>query len=291
VDESDASVRALETEIHPVSASYLRVMRVPIQSGRGFLPADTALSMPPVVLSVSAARRFFGTKSAIAGRVVLDGPGARPMQVIGVVRDVRFKSVENEASPALYLLSDEPAGVPRLNTMLFVRSTLSTEATVGALGRAITEASAPLSIAEARTLTSIVREATSSTRFVATLLIGFAATAALLAALGIYGVVSYIISQRRREFGVRLVLGAEGGTLVAATLRLGAVLVGGGAVLGLVAATAAGKLLGAFLYGTGTFDPVTEVLVLILVTLLGLVATFIPARRITRINPADILKI
>ncbi len=125
---------------------------------------------------------------------------------------------------------------------------------------------------------------------VAALLIGFAASAVLLAGLGIYGVVAYIVSQRSRELGLRLALGAQAGELVLATVRRSVWLVGGGVTAGLFAAIVGARLLGAFLYGIGTFDLATDVGVVVVVATLGLLATFIPARRITRIDPAAILK-
>jgi predicted permease len=290
LDDADASARAPELEYHAVSASYFRVMRIPIMAGRAFLAEDTTASTQRVILSTSAARRLFGTKSPIGRQIVLDVRAPRPMEVVGVVHDVRFTSVEAAASPAVYVLAGEDARSPRLNTMLFVRTTLAPEAALQAIARTVRADNAPLSIAKAERVVDIVRAATSSTRFVATLLLGFAASAALLAGLGIYGVVSYIVSQRLREFGVRLVLGAEGRDLVLATLRRGVWLVGGGVAAGLVAASLGARLLGSFLYGIGTFDLVTDLTVVALVIALGMIATFIPARRITRIDPAAILK-
>jgi predicted permease len=290
LDDVDASGRAPDVEYHAVSASYFRVMRIAILAGRGFLPEDTTVSTPRVIVSASAARRLFGTRTAIGRRIVLDMRAPRPMEVVGVVHDVRFTSVEAASSPAVYVLAGEEAHAPRLNTMLFVRTTLAPEAALQAIGGAVRADNVPLSIAKADRVVDIVRAATSSTRFVATLLLGFAASAALLAGLGIYGVVSYIVSQRMREFGVRLVLGAEGRDLVIATVRRGVWLVGGGVAAGLVAAGLAARLVGSFLYGIGTFDVATDLAVVALVTGLGLIATVVPARRITRIDPAAILK-
>ena len=290
LDDADASARAPEVEYHAVSASYFRVMRIPITAGRGFAAEDTTGSTPHVILSASAARRLFGTRPAIGRQIVLDVRAPRPMEVVGVVKDARFTSVETASSPAVYVLAGEDAQSQRLNAMLFVRTTLAPAAALQAIGRTVRATDAPLSIAKAERVVDIVRAATSSTRFVATLLLGFAASAALLAGLGIYGVVSYIVSQRLREFGVRLVLGADGRDLVLATLRRGVWLVGGGVAAGLAGAGLATRLLGSFLYGIGTFDLATDLAVVALVTVLGLVATFVPARRITRIDPAAILR-
>jgi predicted permease len=290
VDETDASARAPEIEVHSVSSGYFRAMRIPLIAGRLLAGEDTLVRTPGVVLSASAARRLFGTRSPLGRRVVFDAPGARPLEVVGVVGDVRFKSVEAASSPAIYFLSGEQPQAPRLNSLLFVRAALPTATVVSAIRRTIQESSAPVSAGDVRTLRDFVRAATSSTRFVATLLVAFAASAVLLAGLGIYGVVSYIVSQRMREFGVRLVLGADGGDLLIATVRRSVQLVTIGVAAGLVSAAVSARLLRSFLYGIGTFDVPTYLGVVAVITALGLVATVIPARRITHIDPARILR-
>jgi predicted permease len=290
VEESDASARAPEIEVHSVSSAYFRAMRIPLIAGRVLAGEDTLARTQRVVLSASAARRLFGSLPPLGRQVVFDAPGAHPLEVVGIVGDVRFKSVEAVSSPAIYFLSGEQPQAPRLNALLFVRATLPTATVASTIRRTIRDASVPVSAGEPRTLRDFVRAATSSTRFVATLLVAFAASAVLLAGLGIYGVVSYIVSQRMREFGVRLVLGADGGDLLLATVRRSVQLVTLGVAAGLVAAAVSARLLRSFLYGIGTFDIPTYLGVVAVITALGLVATVIPARRITHIDPARILR-
>jgi len=140
-------------------------------------------------------------------------------------------------------------------------------------------------------LTEIVRASTSSTRFVATLLLGFAVSAALLAGLGVYGIIAYIITQRTREFGVRLVLGADERDLLRAMVRRGAAMVGGGVAIGVVVAAGASRLIASLVYGVGLLDAATYLIGAVIVTGIGLLATVIPARRIARIDPASALKV
>jgi ABC-type antimicrobial peptide transport system permease subunit len=147
-----------------------------------------------------------------------------------------------------------------------------------------------MTITETRALSEIVRAVTSTTRFVATLLVGFAIGAALLAGLGIYGVIAYIVTQRTREFGVRLMLGADGRTLLGGIVRHGAGLVLGGAAIGVVVAVGAARLIASLLYGVGSFDAATYAVVITIVVAIGLLSTFIPARRIATIDPADALR-
>jgi len=290
MDDADASVRAVDVEIHSVSAGYFQTMRIPIDSGRAFVAEDSTVDRTRVLISESAARRLFGTVAVVGKQIAFDGGRARPMEIIGVARDVRFKSVETTASPALYMLSGEDAQAPRFSSRLMVRTNLPAGVAIATVTRAIRESSAPMGVTEGRPLGDIVRAETSSTRFVAALLIGFAVGAALLAGLGVYGVISYIVTQRTREFGVRLVLGADGRHLLGAIVRRGAALVGGGVAIGVVVAVGASRLIASLLYGVGSFDAATYAVVVTIVVAIGLLSTFIPARRIATIDPADALR-
>ena len=291
IDDADASARAANVELHFVSADYFRTMSIPISAGRAFVAEDTTVGRTRVVISESAARRLFGTTAVVGKQIASSELTVGPMDVVGITRDVRFRSVEATASPALYLLAGEDAGAPRLNAMLFVRANTASGAVLSAITRAVREGAVPMGISNARQLTDIVRAETSSTQFIATVLLGFAVSAALLAGLGVYGVIAYIITQRTREFGVRLVLGANGSDLLRAMVGRGASLVAGGVAIGVVVAIAASRLIASLLYGVGSFDVATYVGVAVLVTSIGLLASFIPARRVARIDPSRALKI
>ena len=291
VDDADASARRSEVEIHSVTEDYFRTMGIGISAGRALVAEDTTVGRTRVVISESAARRLFGSAPAIGKQIAFVQANAGPMDVVGVARDVRFRSVEAATLPALYFLSGEDPQAPRLNRTLFVRSTTPTGAVTSAITRAVREGGVPIGVSNARQLIDIVRAETSSTQFIATVLLGFAVSAALLAGLGVYGVIAYIITQRTREFGVRLVLGANGSDLLRAMVGRGASLVAGGVAIGVVVAIAASRLLASLLYGVGSFDVATYVGVAVLVTSIGLLASFIPARRVARIDPSRALKI
>jgi len=213
------------------------------------------------------------------------------MDVVGVARDVRFRSVDAASSLALYRLAGEDPRASRFNAMLFVRANGATGGPTSAITLAAREAAVPMGISDARQLSDIVRAETSSTRFMATLLLGFAASAALLAGLGVYGVIAYIVTQRTREFGVRLVLGADDRILVGGVVKRGISLVGGGVAIGCVTAAGASRLIASLVYGVGLLDAATYVIVAVIVSVIGLLATFIPARRIARIDPANALRV
>ena len=290
VGNADPTARPVDVEFHSTSADHFRAMGIAITAGRALVAEDTTIPRQGVVISESAARRLFGTVSPIGKEVAFTQGNGVPMEVVGVARDVRFRSVDAAASPAIYLIRGENRGAPRYTATLFVRTTAAPGVAISAITRAIRESSAPVGVSEARPLTGIVNAETSSTRFIAVVLLGFAVSAALIAGLGIYGVIAYIVAQRSREFGVRLVLGAAEGQLLRAVLGRGAALVGGGVVVGIVVALGVSRVVAALLYGVEWFDAATYVVVASLVVAIGLTATFLPARRIGRIEPADALR-
>ncbi len=290
VGNADPTARPVGMEYRPAAADYFRTLGITITAGRALVAEDTTVGRPRVVISETAARRLFGTLSPIGREIAFSEGDGTPMEVVGVARDVRFRSVDAASTPAIYLLAGEDAGAPRFNSMLYVRSTAPPGAAISAVTRAIRESGAPVGISEARPLAAIVRAETSSTRFVAVVLLGFAVSAVLIAGLGVYGVIAYIITQRTREFGVRLVLGADQWQLLRTVVGRGAALVGGGAVVGIVVALGASRVVAALLYGVETFDAVTYAVVVTLVVVIGLTATFLPALRIGRIDPSAALR-
>ena len=288
--EADENAPSVEAELHRVSSGYFRTLGIEVVGGRPFVAEDTTTGQPRVVISESAARRLFGNVSAVGKVLTLDGYRGPPVAVVGVVRDVHFKSVDAVSSPAVYFLAGEDAGAPRFSSTLFVRTNGTPGAAISMVTREVRTSGIPMGVSEARPLSDVVRAETSSTRFIATLLLGFAASAVLLASLGVYGIIAYIVAQRAREFGVRLVLGANERDLLRGVMGRGAVMVVGGVAIGAVAAVAASSVVAALLYGVESFDLATYAVVVTIVTVVGLLATFIPARRIARIEPSNALR-
>ena len=288
--DADASAPSVDAELHQVSSGYFRTLGITVVAGRALVAEDTTTEQPHVVISESTARRLFGNKPAVGKVLTLDGYRGPPVEVVGVVQDVRFRSVDAASSPAVYFLAGEDASAPRFTSTLFVRTTGTPGAAISMITREVRVSGIPMGVSEARPLSDVVRAETSSTRFIATLLLGFAGSAVLLAGLGIYGIIAYIVAQRAREFGVKLVLGANERDLLRGVLGRGAAMVVGGVTIGAVAAVAASKVVAALLYGVESFDPATYAVVVTIVTTVGLLATFIPARRIARIEPSAALR-
>jgi hypothetical protein len=285
-----ANARAIDADLHWISPEYFRVFRIPILSGRALAAEDT-VGLAHVVLGAAAARRLFGgdLNRSIGRLVTLEG-GNRPMTIVGVAQDVRFRAVEGAPSTAIYVIGGEEPGEPNYRQTLFVRTSVGEAAAVATIRSAMRSRSVPMSIATARPMRDLVRDATSSTRFVALLLVAFAGAALVLAALGVYGTISYIVVQRSREFGIRLVLGAEVGALTNGVVVKGMRLVAAGIAIGGVLAFAGSRLIAALLFGVRVFDVVTLVSVVALVGIVGVAATALSTMRVGRIDLGETLR-
>ena len=283
-ESADASARPIDADLHWISPEYFRVFRIPILSGRALAAEDTTVGVAHAVIGAALARRLFGgSDKAIGKSLILEGSD-RPMTVVGVVQDVRFRSVEGAPSPAIYAIAGEEAGESQYRQTLFLRTNVGEAAALATIRNALRSSGAPMSIATARPMRDLVRDATSSTRFVALLLVGFAGAALVLAALGVYGTTSYIVAQRSREFGIRLVLGAEILELTKGLVMDGMKMIAAGTAIGGVLAFAGSRFIAALLFGVSAFDVVTLVSVVALVGIVGLAAIAVSTVRVGQID-------
>jgi putative ABC transport system permease protein len=289
-DNADASARPVDTDLHWVSPDYFRVFGIPMLAGRALSAEDTTMGVGHVVIGASAARRLFGDLNRALGKPVILEGGNRPVIIVGVARDVRFRSVEGSPSPAIYSIGGEDPGASHYQQTLFVRSSVGEAAAIATVRNAVRSSGVPVSIAAARPMSDLVRDATSSSRFVAMLLVAFAAAALLLAALGVYGTIAYIVAQRSREFGIRLVLGAEVAELTMALVMKGIWLIAAGIAIGVVLAFAGSRLIAALLYGVTVFDVATLVSVVLVVGVIGVAATALSTVRVGRIDVGETLR-
>jgi putative ABC transport system permease protein len=208
--------------------------------------------------------------------------------VVGVVGDVHADDVTATMAPAMYTPETQ---ITSAYLTAIVKSVNEDPASLtNAVRGALRELDPTVPVYDVATLASLVDNAAAQRHFVARLLAGFAAVAVLLAALGLYGVVSYGVSQRTRELGVRLALGATGGDVVRLVLAGGLRLVALGVSLGLAVAAASTHLLGALIFGVGPFDPMSFAGATILLAIVALLAHWIPIRRALRIDPARALR-
>jgi putative ABC transport system permease protein len=272
-------------EFRVASPGYFAAMGIPLVRGRLLdehdLPDDTHVA----VISESFARAQWPGEDPL-GRLVqfgnMDGD-LRPFTIVGVVGDIREDALEAEPRPTLYgHFAQRPRNLSNFNV---VAAGSGDPAATVAAAREIVASLDPDVPPSFRTLEEVFGAALSERRFHLILLATFGSTALLLALMGIYGVVSFSVSRRTRELGVRMALGAPQGSVVGLVLREGFVLAGTGIVVGLIGAMLLSHLVRGFLYGVGAWDPLTFAAVALVLLTVALAATVVPARRAARVDP------
>ncbi|MGE5049480.1 MAG: ABC transporter permease [Deltaproteobacteria bacterium] len=268
-----------------VSAGYFAAMEIPIVRGRPFADSGRA---PEIVINQALARREFPGEDPI-GRQIGQGsdPGRDPATIVGVAADVKQQRLNLEPAPEIYYPQSQ-TGLAEME--LIVRTDGNPMALLPAVKAQIAQLDPAQPVTKVRTLEQILERSAGPQRLLARLLTAFAAAALLLATLGIYGVVSYSVSRREREIGVRMALGAQAGHVVRMVLREGLRLSLLGVLAGALLALALARLLAGFLYGVSATDPLTYALASCGLALAAALACWLPARRATRVDPAVSLR-
>ncbi len=276
---------------------YFEVMGIPLVRGRTLEPGDDERGGMVVVVNEAFARHFWPDGSDPVGRRMAMNTGADEptwMTIVGVVGDVTHNGLTAEIKRKFYVPLGQwnaASGGGRPNSMRYVARTAGNPATAAAPIRSLIRSMDPtLAVAEVRTVADIKAAAVSQPRFTVVLMGAFSLVAVLLAVIGIYGVVSYGVTRRVREIGVRMALGAQGHTVVGLLLRRGAAMVVAGLLAGTVAAVLLSRFLSSLLYEVRPTDPATYVTVVAGFAAVAAAATWIPARRAARIDPVRALK-
>src|ERR1700739_456897 len=273
-------------DIEAISPRWFETMRVPLRSGRIFANADNATAPPVVVVNETFARQYWPGQSAVGKKVVV-GRRPEPALVVGVAADVKNQGLQKESQPQLYLPFPQ---LPWSDMNLLVRTDVPPAAAVATIRSQIAAFDGNQPVSEIQTAEDLVDSSRSQPRFTMLLIGGFSATALLLAIVGVYAVLSYSVGQRRQEFGIRLALGANRTDILRMVMRQGLFLVMGGIAAGLCVALIVTRLLENVLYRTGSRDPATFVIAPALFLLVTALASYLPARRATKVEPAEILK-
>jgi predicted permease len=275
------------TGFNVVGPNYFKTMETPLLRGRDFAETDRKGAPGVVVLNETLAATLWPGEDALGKRVSVSGPEGPFLDVVGVAHDGKYGSLGEAPHPYIYqplLQSYDP------KMTLIVRTTGEPQSVAGAVREQIRALDANLPVADVKTLRDQLDLSLLPSRLAAWTLGGFGLLALLLAAIGIYGVVSYSVAQRTREIGVRMALGAKEKDVLRLVLGEGLLVIAVGLALGLLLAAAATRVIADLLYGVGATDPVTFVGVPLLLGLIALGASYIPARRATRVDPLVALR-
>jgi putative ABC transport system permease protein len=275
--------------INVVTDDYFRVMRIPVVAGRTFGSEDRG-GAGAVVINRTLADRLFPGASALGERLVVDFGQPFAGTIIGVVGDVRSFGPRSDPSDILYFTNQQATGFGPGNMNLVVRARQNAASLVAPLRAVLRELEPDSPLANPRTMEQLLSDSVSDASFRARLLGGFAAVALALAVVGLYGILAYSVTQRIREVGIRLALGASRGEVFRMVVRQGAVLVIAGVALGIPAALGASRLLEQLLFEVRAADLGVYATVTAALGCAGLAACLIPARRATRVDPLAALR-
>jgi len=262
-------------------------MGITLRYGRGIASTDDADHPKAVVVSERFAHEYFPGQSPLGQQVFMPWGDTLVATIVGIVGNVRHAGVDSLAQPTIYW---SMAQFPWSGMQLVVRAAGDLRPVATALPGAVHALDPDLAVADVRPLESYLGDALARRRFSMMLLAGFAGLALVLTTVGLYGVIAYTVVQRTREFGIRLALGASQATVLRGVLRRGLLLVGAGVLAGVIGAVALTRVLGSLLYEVSATDPAVFAGIVALLAVVGVVASYAPARRATRVDPAVALR-
>ena len=292
----EGSTESPLTLVRAISPGYFAAMQSPIRRGRAFTPSDSATSQRVAIINESAARKMFSGADAIGGHIKLGNLGSRDgwRTIVGVVADIHESGLDTAPEPALFLPYDQlgdPTTALAGRGLDMVMRTTGDPATVISFARSrMNELDRTVPINDVRMVREMVSASVAQPRFRTLLFGGFGVLAMTLAAVGLYGVLSYVVAQRTREFGIRVALGARRSNLWQIVLGEGGRLVVAGLVVGMAVAAAVAQLVRTMLFGISATDPVTFVAVAAIITFIAAVAMLVPARRAMNADPLSAIR-
>jgi putative ABC transport system permease protein len=298
--ESSAAVLAVEGARdedvryyrHQVSPDFFSTLGIRLVRGRPITDADRADAPPVAVVSEAMARRFWPDGDPVGKRFRVGSPDGDPITIVGVVANARFRDLTGNllaptAEPDVYFPLDQR---PAADLHVAIRTAADPASLTAAVRREVTALDAGVPVYDLRPLAASLRQQTATGRFGSLVLTAFSTVALLLAAVGIYGMLAFVVGLSSREIAIRMALGATGGSVTALVVRQGMLLVVAGLLLGLAGAALATDALSSQLYGVTASDPATLAVVSLTLLATALVASYLPARRATRVDPQLALK-
>ena len=282
----------MNAEWSVVTKDYFSTLEKPVLAGRGFTSQDGPDAAPVVVVNESLARHYFGGAQQALGHFL--GPGgkdAKPdMQIVGVVADARHEGVRLDVKQTVFIPYLQAKEAGHISLEFYVRTWQAPQTAEATVRTAMRNFDSKLVLDTMRTMDEQIDDNLSTERMIALLAVSFGILATLLAAVGLYGVLAYATVQRTREIGIRIALGASRGNVAGMVLAEVGRLAGISIALALPVALGLGKLIGSQLFGVSSHDPLTLIAMTGLVTLMALIAAWIPTRRATRVDPMVALR-
>jgi predicted permease len=280
-----------------ISPGFLQTAGTRLIAGREFTWNDVYGLRPVMMISENLAREMWGAPSAALGKQLREFPSMPWHEVVGVIQDVRERGVQDKAPEIVYwppmmeyLFGRKTADTVRTVTFVARSERAGTEAFLNEVRQAVWSVNSKLPLASVRTMQEVYDKSVARTSFTLVMLGIAGVMALLLGMIGIYGVISYTVSQRKREIGIRLALGAQSDDVVKMVLRQGATMALAGVAIGVCAALGLTPLMRSLLFGVTAQDPRTFAGVAILLIVVALSACYIPARRATRVDPLVALR-
>jgi len=281
---------ALSAEFASVTPEFFRVLGTPLIRGRSFTDSDDTASQPVVLIDQTTAERFWPNEDPVGKRLLpgyFRGPNPRWLTIAGIVGKTKTDGLDAPYEPHIFLSELQ---FPGYALDVYIRTNARPESLEEPIRREVQSVDPNLPVFGVRTLDSVVSESLASRRFAMRLIVFFAATALLLAGVGIYGVMAYFVSQRTREIGIRVALGAAPRHISRLILGRGMALTAAGIAIGIIGAAALTRFLATLIFGVAPMDPLTFVMGAVVLGGVALAACYIPARRATRVDPMVALR-
>jgi predicted permease len=284
-----------------ISWSYFSTFEIPLLRGRAFTEQDNGAAPGVVIINQAMARQYWSNSDPLRDRIQIGAGGpafAEPSrQIVGIVGDTRDAGLSRDPFPTMYIpIPQMPDAVTALNSRVaplwwIVRSLVNPHTLQAPIEAALRDASGGMPVAHVRTMAEVEARTTARQRFNMLLLIIFGAAGLLMAAAGVYGVMSYSVQGRTQELGIRMALGAQASDLRNMVIGQGMILAGFGVLLGIGGAFWLTRFLASFLFGVKAWDPIAFIVTPLLISAVALLAVWIPAKRATRVDPMTALRL